>query len=242
MPKDLIDQTLSSTIGACIGAILVDAVAAKVIYWMLSGGFYATQLPWFALFGVAAGLVTVNAFRWTRRLVRFGRSKVHLDPPQGQIGGRLTGTILIPRPLPPGTAIRFVLTCKRTAKQTRNMSRGGGAVRFVNDYEDEQRTHFRPSLGSVNELRFDFYIPANQWATTPWNGLYSIQWKLQAFSDTGGVDYRSDFTVPIAAPAKIEGSADSANASAQQATSPSPPHSPPDTASLHRASCNPPAR
>ena len=214
MSESLIDETLGRTIGAWIIAIPVDAGVARVVYWMLSGGFYATQLPMFIIFAVAVGLATVNAARWTCRLVRFGRSKVNLDPPQGQIGGQLAGTIFTPRPLPPDTAIRFRLTCKRTAKQMRQMDAGGGAVRFVNDYEDEQRTHFRPSLGPVNKLPFAFDIPDNQWATTHWNGLYSIQWKLQAFSDTSSVDYRSDFVVPIAA-AKSERATDSLSGAEQ---------------------------
>jgi len=144
---------------------------------------------------VGAGLL-IWAIRATLRWKKFGTSVLELETLPGVIGGHLNGLLQTRTALLPEEGLSLKLTCiKRTVS-------GSGKNRSVNEkilWRERQvipkdRIEARTQGSSIP---FTFEIPYNAKETDRENMDNAILWYVDAAASVPGVDYGSQFEVPL---------------------------------------------
>jgi hypothetical protein len=145
--------------------------------------YFATPSLIFPLIGV---VMLVWAMRLQRRVREYGESRFVMIPVPGQIGGALTGSIHIDKPIPPGEQVALELECiNRT-------TRGNWHSLTVWDrtlWRSEQ-TSMSDSAGSIPVA---FMIAPDCRPTDDSNPKSRIVWRLSARAG----QYRAEFEVPV---------------------------------------------
>ncbi len=145
--------------------------------------YFAIPSLIFPLIGV---VMLVWAMRLRRRVREYGESRFVMTPVPGQIGGALTGSIHIDKPLPPGEQVTLELECiNRT-------TRGHWHSLTVWDrilWRSEQ-TSMSDSTGSIPVA---FMIAPDCKSTDDSNPQSRIVWQLSARAG----QYRAEFEVPV---------------------------------------------
>ena len=125
--------------------------------------------------------------------VRYGKSRLHLDPNPGQAGGQVGGEILLSKALPLDTECEVRLECLHS-RETRN-AKGERRISTSVRWQDMMMVRGRIEAGKTR-VQFLFDVPADLPASQPkskdWN-----HWRLHVAADIPGLDLALDFDVPV---------------------------------------------
>ncbi len=174
-------------------AVFWNAISAPVLFLVpkeIAGG------NWPALAALVFPLAGLGLAVWALRKVvqhrRYGDSVLVLDSLPVPLGGLLRATLTIPARL----AVREVtvqLACMH--KQTT----GSGKQRRTTErllWEDRHRFMTRPGPGQTS-VRIEMNLPAGQPASSEDDPNDRIVWRLEAFGEEKGIDYRAEFELPV---------------------------------------------
>jgi len=138
------------------------------------------------IFPVIGVVMLVWAMRLRRRVREYGESQFVMTSVPGQIGGALTGSIHIDKPLPPGEQVALELEC------IRRTTRG-----FWHSLTVWDRTLWRSGQTSMSDsagsIPVAFMIASDCRPTDDSNPKSRIVWRLSARAG----QYRAEFEVPV---------------------------------------------
>jgi hypothetical protein len=190
--------TSSSAIltGAVIGAIAISwNIAALPLYRKLFSTFASDPggWKWIAIFFPLAGLMLVfAAIHQVMRLRRFGDSELQLASTPGLIGGQLAGIVRIAKRVESADGFRVLLSCVQTTGS-------GKHKREQNIWQDERlvtQPMYDDATGAT-AIPVLFAIPYDGAETSRPKSERNIRWRLDVASKLPGVDYKSQFEVPV---------------------------------------------
>jgi len=194
------NNVIRSTAGKRVGFWLLFAVLWNAVSWPvailivpqeLKKGNHAALV---ALIFPAVGLcLLVAAIRAIMQWWRFRRSELRLETTPLVVGGRITGTLSIPRQLQLNDPMMMTLTCTKT------LVTGHGKHRHVHTsiLWQDTRTYAQnqiESRGGGSLLPVDMVVPFSCQET---NEGQRIAWLLQVQADIPGVDLDLDFRLQL---------------------------------------------
>lgn len=223
---------------------------AYLALWLFAGGWNALTLPglihfirtpnpppglWVILGFLLVGLGIVSlAIYLTLRRRKYGRARFLPATLPGVIGGDFAGIIEVPARV---TALGDLVITLRCIHRT---IVGSGKHRRVNEAALWSRELRLPpekqnSSARLTEIPVHFAIPAGRRPTSLTPSHDQIIWRLSAEAETPGVDFKTDFHVPVfsLSTARTDSSATSAAPSPATASEPAAPQL--DPAALARA-------
>ena len=179
---------------AWVFALIWNSISSSVVFFLPQAVEEGNLPALVALIFPLVGLWLIyRAVRLTVQRRRFGESTVQLDTLPGVIGGRLAGTLAIPSGFPPGAALMLRLTCvNRWRTRGRNNSSGESIV-----WQEEAPPASVYSAGGAVTVPFAFAIPADAKPSDTSGEGTGILWRLSAAAQIPGVDFESDFEVPV---------------------------------------------
>ena len=125
--------------------------------------------------------------------VRYGNSRLQLDPNPGQAGGQVGGEILLSKALPLDAQCEVRLECLHS-RETRN-AKGERRISTSVRWQDMMMVRGRIEAGKTR-VQFLFDVPGDLPASQPkskdWN-----HWRLHVAADIPGLDLALDFDVPV---------------------------------------------
>ena len=125
--------------------------------------------------------------------VRYGKSRLHMDPNPGQAGGQVGGEILLSKALPLDTQCEVRLECLHS-RETRN-AKGERRTSTSVRWQDMMMARGRIEDGKTR-VQFLFDVPGDLPASQPkskdWN-----HWRVHVAADIPGLDLALDFDVPV---------------------------------------------
>jgi hypothetical protein len=147
----------------------------------------------FPLVGIGLAIWAIRSFvRWRK----FGDSVLELSTFPGVIGGPLKGRVLTSVDIKPSSGFRLTLNC------VNRVTRGSGDDRSTSEsilWQEEKHlqresAEFDPTR---SEIPIDFQIPFDSSPTEERSDDDEILWRLQVEAEVPGVDYTSQFEVPV---------------------------------------------
>ena len=179
--------------GAKAWAALIFAAFWNMISWpMIALALTSDEAAWPALLIAAifplvgVGLATWACYSWMQRL-KWGVSELELATLPGVLGGPLAGIIDVPRAIEATQGITLRLACIRKEKK-------GKQTTEITLWEEERSISRNLSLADRRTLLpVQFVIPYD----LPDSNADNITWKLSSRAETTGVDYYSEFDVPV---------------------------------------------
>lgn len=184
------------TAGLWFFAILWNAISFTVFIVLLGRGF---QKPGEYLVGlfplVGVGLLWAAIYQTVRRR-KYGRTRFVPSSLPGVIGGYLGGVIEVPARVVPEADAHLSLRC------VRRETRGSGKNRRTTDnvlWEREELIARDQWVSGAGGTRIPvlFYIPPGQPDTDDSDSNNEIVWRLSASAATAGVDFATQFNVPV---------------------------------------------
>jgi len=155
---------------------------------------------------------TVIAWLYAKKVLRqqkFGRSKLVLEDMPGRLGRPLRMRLWagIDEEDLSGEGLKVKLTCYKQRIEKEQKRDDDGDVRTVtttkNDplWQDVKHVHGRRKAGSDQlEIPVLFELPDDQPPTTPEDKRLRTYWTFEAYADLPGVDYETEFEVPVFEP------------------------------------------
>ena len=126
------------------------------------------------------------ATRMRRRVRAYGESRFVMASVPGQLGGSLTGSIHVEKPLPAGEKVALELECiNRTTR-----GHWHGLTTWDWTLWRADQTSMSDSTGSIPVA---FMIPADCMPTDDSNPSSRVVWRLCARAE----EYRAEFEVPV---------------------------------------------
>lgn len=158
-----------------------------------NGNYLALLGLIFPLVGIGLAIWAIRSFiRWQK----FGDSVLELSTFPGVIGGPLAGRVLTSVNLKPANGFHLTLNC------IHQVTRGSGEDRRTSEsilWQQEQH-HERESAEfdpTRSEIPVDFQIPFDASPTEKRSDDDKTLWRLQVEAEVPGVDYGSQFEVPV---------------------------------------------
>ena len=136
------------------------------------------------------------AVRSTIRYRRFGTSTLQMDTLPGVIGGKLRGTIRTRLQEKPSDGVKVSIHCVRRT-QTRSGKNRSSSEKVL---WEESRTLGREHLYRGREgidVPVDFHIPFDNLPSDESDRYNKIVWRVGARAAVRGVDYETQFEVPV---------------------------------------------
>lgn len=135
-------------------------------------------------------LLSVSA-RAARREAKFQNTRLKLSTLPWMIGGRVEGSLETAYVFPPGTQMKFTLSC------VRSYASGDGRSHWENALWQE--THVAPAYsgGPGSSVPVTFTTPYDARETDGRNRADEVFWKLTADAPLPGLDFRAVFRVPV---------------------------------------------
>ncbi|MFO8232202.1 MAG: hypothetical protein R6U20_05995 [Longimonas sp.] len=155
---------------------------------------------------------TVIAWLYAKKVMRqqkFGRSRLVLEDMPGRLGRPLRMRLWagIDEEDLSGEGLKVKLTCYKQRIEKEQKRDDDGDVRTVtttkNDplWQDVKHVHGRRKAGSDQlEIPVLFELPDDQPPTTPEDKRLRTYWTFKAYADLPGVDYETEFEVPVFEP------------------------------------------
>ena len=165
---------------ACLGAFSSDKNLPLWTYAIIFG------FPLIGLFLLGLAVYVT----WQR--IRWGNSTFEMASVPGVVGGQLAGVIHVPAQLRPDEGILLSLT--RYERKTRRSSDGDETYHDPQWQRDKLITRTMPGTQGGTAIPVAFHIPFEQHPTDEEEGQL---WKLEATSNTPGVNYQAEFEVPV---------------------------------------------
>ncbi len=125
--------------------------------------------------------------------VRYGRSRLRLDPHPGQAGGQVGGEITLSRALPLDTECEVRLECVHS-RETRN-AKGQTRISHSVQWQDMMMVRGRREAGKT-KVQFLFDVPGDLPASQPESKDWH-HWRIHIGADIPGLDLALDFAVPV---------------------------------------------
>lgn len=147
----------------------------------------------FPVVGLGLAVWAVRAFiRWQK----FGDSVLELSPCPGIIGGPLAGRILTSVNLRPSKGFRLTLSCvnRVTSGSGKNRRTSESVLWQQEKHLQRQLAEFDPTRA---EIPVDFQVPFDAAPTEEKSDDNEILWRLEVAAEVPGVDYNSQFEVPV---------------------------------------------
>jgi len=145
---------------------------------------------------VGIGLL-VWAIRSTLRYRKYGVSRLELSTVPGVIGRALIGLVRAPASVQPDAGFQVTLSCVRRVA-TRSGKNTSTSERIA--WQEEQSVTGEPSRTATTmetHIPVAFRIPADAEACDDTDSNNRVLWRLQLVASMPGVDYRSQFEVPV---------------------------------------------
>ena len=145
---------------------------------------------------VGIGLL-VWAVRLTLRCRKYGVSRLELSTIPGIIGRTLTGMVRAPARMQPDDGFQVTLSCVRrvTTRSGRNSSTSESVI-----WQDERRVRGEPTRTNVameTHIPVAFRLPSDAQPCDDTDSNNRVLWRLQLSAVVPGVDYESQFEVPV---------------------------------------------
>jgi hypothetical protein len=135
-------------------------------------------------------LLSVSA-RATRSESKFRKTRLKLSRLPGVIGGRVEGNLETAYVFPPGTQMKFTLSCVRSYVS------GDGHSRWENALWQETQVAPAYAGGPGSAVPVAFTTPYDARETDGRNPSDEIFWKLTAHAAVAGLDFHADFRLPV---------------------------------------------
>ena len=177
-------------------ALFWNAISWTVTAALLAQGFSKPGEYLVFLFPLVGLLLLWLAIYQTVRARKYGRARFVPSSLPGVIGGYLGGVIEVPAKVVPEADARLALKC------IRREVRGSGKNRSVREnvlWEREEliaRDKWTSGAGGTR-IPVLFYIPAGRPQTDASDRNNEIVWRLSASAATAGVDFATQFKVPV---------------------------------------------
>jgi len=144
---------------------------------------------------VGIGLL-VWAVRATLRYRKYGVSRLELSTVPGVIGRTLIGTVRAPARMQPEDGFQTTLSCVRRVTNGGKDSSTSESVLW----QDERRVAGEPSRTAAameTHIPVAYRLPADALACDDTDSRSRVLWRLQITAVLPGVDYKSQFEVPV---------------------------------------------
>jgi len=191
----LLDNARSNWIGALVMALLWNAISLPLLFVLtdeISGGNPA------ALLGLLFPLIGVGLLWWAlrgwQRWRRYGQSRLQLAALPVPLAGMLRATLEIPVRLNSRSLQVQLLCVRKTLRGTGKNRRSRESILWENQYDVSLQAG--DSIGA-NSARIVIPLPADQPVSSWQNRRDQIIWRLSAEADEPGVDYASEFELPV---------------------------------------------
>ncbi len=152
-----------------------------------------------ALLGLVFPLAAIGFVIWglraTARWRKFSVSVFQMSAVPGVVGGRLRGTIQSGLQSPPEEGVGLSLTCvhqRRDSESNRSMHESI----LWQDQRTVGREHLYAGLPGLT-FPVDFYVPFECRETDEPDSGSKVVWRLEATAKVAGIDYRTQFEVPV---------------------------------------------
>ena len=147
------------------------------------------------VFPLAAIGFVIWGLRATARWRKFSVSVFQMSAVPGVVGGRLRGTIQSGLQSPPEEGVGLSLTCvhqRRDSESNRSMHESI----LWQDQRTVGREHLYAGLPGLT-FPVDFYVPFECRETDEPDSGSKVVWRLEATAKVAGIDYRTQFEVPV---------------------------------------------
>jgi hypothetical protein len=137
-----------------------------------------------------------------RRMQKFGRAVLRLDPMPPRLGRPFVGTLRagVTRENRPRDGYRVKVSCYRQVVRYTRSSDGKRSKKLERRllWRDETRVGDDPAVdGTAVEIPVRFTLPGDAPASTPFKTEERIIWEVAAAADTPGVDFAAAVEVPV---------------------------------------------
>ena len=171
---------------------------------------YFGGLPHIAWGGIVVTFLFAVAFIagaiYTRALRRkFGRTYLCLDSIPGVVGGELSGSIQMEKPMQQTTTLLIRLRCVEVIPDRSHDSRDD---RVEVLWEGRQAMSFSHEMvGKRREFPVSFQLPGDARPTDDPSARHRIYWQLEVTAKLEGLDFNATFVVPVYRLADVPGEA-----------------------------------
>jgi hypothetical protein len=196
---DWADGRIAANTRAALLIFTAFAALWNLMSWLFTALWLDDREAWpsfswlFLLFpAIGVAMLAGVVYLW-RRVVKYGRSVLHLAETPGVAGGKLAGVVRIPRRIEPPDG--FLVRLKSIRKESDGE---GTSERLL--WQDEQRIARPLATENPEEtaVPFAFAIPYDAPPTTPPTERGDpVLWRLEVSADVPGVDYKATFEVPV---------------------------------------------
>jgi hypothetical protein len=154
-----------------------------------------------ALFALLFPMVGIGLLVWalrsTLRYRKYGVSRLELSTVPGVIGRTLTGLVRAPARMQPDGGFQVTLSCVRrvTTRSGKNSSTTESIL-----WQEERRVMGAPSRTAAameTHIPIAFRLPAEAEPCDDSDSNNRVLWRLRLSADVPGVDYESQFEVPV---------------------------------------------
>ena len=177
------------------------------VFWNLISAPLLFQLPkeyargnTAALIGVLFPLVGVGMIVWAVRATvrhrKFGTSTFAMATLPGVIGGRVRGTIETRLQTLPDKGVALKLSSIRRTVSGTGKNRTTHEHVLWQEEEHIPRERLQPAYRGTS-IPIDFVIPFECEQTDETNPSDSLVWRLEADADISGIDFKTQFEVPV---------------------------------------------
>jgi hypothetical protein len=191
-PSDAVRAAVPATSAVALWWML--ASAPLVATWPLIATEAQTRWSWLVLAPPAVGvLIVVYAVYLAIRRRRFGESVFEMASVPGVVGGPLTGVVRIPKMIQPENGFRLRLLCMSQSRGRNNHDEHERAI-----WQDERFVERAMEDGSGGvAVPVMMAIPYTARPTSDADKGPRIRWLLEIFAELPGVNYKSEFEVPV---------------------------------------------
>jgi hypothetical protein len=179
-------------------AVMWNLVSLPLLYFLPSEILEKENYP--ALLGLLFPLVGIGLLVWALRETiewkKFGQSIFRMNSVPGVIGGELGGTIDVPASFEPGQGFDLTLSCINRVRTGSGRSSSTRETILWQEKRSGVNSLARPeAMGSGIPVQIE--IPFDCQQTDSTDSDNSILWRLEAHAAVPGVDFHSQFEVPV---------------------------------------------
>jgi len=188
-----------------IFAILWNAVSIPMLFFFIFGSPEKENMAWLLIliFPFIGVLLLMGAMVETLRWKKYGISLFEMTAFPGVIGGKMEGAIYTDLKDSPTEGVHLTLSCVNRVTSGSGESRSTHEhILFQEKYKVGRESLSRGFKGVIIPVSFD--IPIDARASDSSRSDNTIMWKLKVHAPMPGVDYNTEFEVPVFRTAESE--------------------------------------
>ncbi|MBD3265604.1 DUF3592 domain-containing protein [bacterium] len=190
-------KTLFMAGGGVLFSLAALPAMPQVMSEIQQGEYIAWLVFLFPLAGLALlGMAVKNFLQWRK----FGESVLELTTVPGMIGGHLSGVVMIPKKLHPRDGFHLTLTSYEKIRRNRGRNNSGKSHTQITPLWQRDRTISRDMMEDkpdTTAIPVYFEIPDHVEESTVTSGHRSVSWRLKIDAEVEGMDYSTQFEVPV---------------------------------------------